>query len=64
MLITIAAVVYLNVASIFLVNLIMLNLGFGFIAYFFSVYYSRIFAHYIPGREGDRRICRGGEQLR
>ncbi len=41
-------VVYLNVTTIFLVNFLTINLGIGFLAYLFSIYYKDSFAKYIP----------------
>ncbi len=50
-LVTIAAVVYFNVTTIFLVNFWTLNLGIGLIAFLFAVFYSNVFKKYIPAQE-------------
>jgi len=47
-LVTLAAVVYLNVATVFAVNFITINIGIGLIAYLFAVYYISVFRKYIP----------------
>jgi uncharacterized membrane protein YesL len=51
MLVVIAAVVWLNVNTIFLVNFLTINFGIAGIAYLFSVYYINIFRRYIPEEE-------------
>ena len=50
-LVTIAAVVYFNVTTIFMVNFWTLNLGIGLIAFLFAVFYSNVFEKYIPKQE-------------
>ena len=55
MLILVGAVVYLNVTYL-LANYITLSIGIGFLAYFLSAYYQRIFANYIPEDQKDAEI--------
>lgn len=50
-LVTVAAVVYFNVTTIFMVNFWTLNLGIGLIAFLFAVFYSNVFEKYIPKQE-------------
>lgn len=47
-LITLGAVVYLNVTTIFMVNFWTMNLGIGLMAYLFGVFYANVFKRYIP----------------
>ncbi|MCR5715902.1 MAG: YesL family protein, partial [Lachnospiraceae bacterium] len=47
-LVTLGAVLYFNVTTIFMVNFITLNLGVGFVAYLLAVFYINVFNRYIP----------------
>lgn len=51
MLVIVAAVIYLNVTTIILVNFITLNIGIGAVAYILSLYYAQIFSQYIKTEE-------------
>ncbi|WP_081779948.1 YesL family protein [Butyrivibrio proteoclasticus] len=53
-LVTLMAVVFFNVTSIFMVNFFTLNLGVGLIAYLLSVFYMAVFERYIPQKEPDK----------
>lgn len=52
MLILVGGVVYLN-CTFLLANYITLSIGIGFLGYFLSAYYNRIFADYIPTAQGE-----------
>lgn len=47
MLVIVAAVIYVNVATIILANYITMNIGIGILAYVLSLYYTKIFSRYI-----------------
>ena len=53
-LVTLGAVVYFNVTTIFMVNFFTLNVGVGFIVFLLSVFYNAVFERYIPKQEEDR----------
>lgn len=55
MLILVGAVVYFNVTYL-LANYITLSIGMGFLGYFLSAYYQRIFANYIPENHADVEV--------
>lgn len=52
-LITVMAVVFFNVTSIFMVNFFTLNLGVGLIAYLLAVFYINVFERYVPARKAE-----------
>ncbi len=52
MLILVGVVVYLN-CTYLIANYITLSIGMGFLGYFLSAYYNRIFTHYIPIPQGE-----------
>lgn len=52
MMILVGAVIYFNVTYL-LANYIMLSIGIGFLGYFLSAYYQRIFENYIPKDQKD-----------
>lgn len=50
-LVTLGAVIYFNVTTIFMVNFFTLNIGVGFIVFLLSVFYNAVFDRYIPKEE-------------
>ena len=50
-LITLGAVVYFNVTTIFMVNFFTLNVGVGFITFLLAVFYNAVFDRYVPKTE-------------
>lgn len=50
------AVIYFNTTTLFAVNFMTLNLGVGLVAYLFGVFFTDIFAKYIPKTEVDDTI--------
>lgn len=46
-LVTVGAVIYFNVTTIFMVNFFTLNVGMGFIVFLLSVFYNAVFDHYV-----------------
>ena len=50
-LITLGAVVYFNVTTIFMVNFFTLNVGVGFVTFLLAVFYNAVFERYIPKTE-------------
>ena len=59
MLILVGAVVYLN-CTYLLANYITLSIGIGFLGYFLSAYYNRIFVNYIPTNQREEVDDEGG----
>jgi len=47
-LITLGAVVYFNVTTIFMVNFFTLNIGVGLITFLLSIFYNAVFDRYVP----------------
>lgn len=61
MAILVGAVIYLN-CMYYLANYITISIGMGFLMYFLTAYYQRIFKNYIPQSEEEAELAVGKEE--
>ena len=56
MVLMMAVLIYLNVTTIVWVNFLTIVVGIGLVAYLFSMYYDKVFAHYIPAEPEEEEL--------
>ncbi len=62
MVIMTAVLIYVNVTTILWVNFLTLILGVGLVTYLFSLYYEKVFEHYIPAEKPEAEEPENGEE--
>lgn len=51
--VTLAAVVYLNLTTVFAVNFVTINIGVGLVAYLLGIFFSDVFRKYLPAEKTE-----------